>query len=135
MPIATAASASSTLAESGVSAGVPEPAAPPALASFENERVREFEPPAALVSEAAPPGPGFAVAAPVKIEWPTDLQQVESDPDKVRAAEDDGGQEPAAPRQRRLRQPLPPLNEEPLVQIETGQSDAPTAGKEEKAPA
>jgi ribonuclease E len=79
-------------------------------------------------------GPGYAPATPVKIEWPADLQQVESDPDKVKATELEAAPESSAPRPKRVRQPLPPVSNEPLVQIETDRPEASGPGKEEKAP-
>jgi ribonuclease E len=98
-------------------------------ASYENERVREYGPPAALVSEPVPSGPGVAVAAPVQIEWPSDLQQVESDPGKVSSAVQEMEREPAAPRPKRVRPAPQTVDDAPLVQIETGgTSDQGTPG-------
>ena len=106
--------------------------APPAPSSFEAERVREFPPREAAAAEA-PTGPGFAPAAPVKIEWPSDLQQVESDPEKVRTAQERVVEEEAAPRPKRVRQPLPPVDDGPLVQVETGPAEtAASGGQKEK---
>ena len=103
--------------------------------AFETEQVREFtqSPPP---SPAAPAytGPGYAPAAPVKIEWPADLQQVESDPDKVKAVEQEAAPELSAPRPKRVRQSPPPVSNEPLVQIETERPEASGPGQEEKAP-
>jgi hypothetical protein len=119
-----------------VPASSPRPAAQPD-SSYETERVREFQPRETATLEAAPaPAPersaGFAPAAPVKIEWPSDLQQVESDPGKVQeAAHADDPRESLAPRPRRVRQPRPQTSEEPLVQIETG-AESPSG---EKTPA
>ena len=112
------------MAESRTSVGEPESASLHAPAAFDNERVREFEPPAAVVTEPVAPGPGFAIAAPVKIEWPAGLEQVESDPDKVRAADREMVQEQPMPRPKRVRSPQAPVIEEPLVQIETGQPES-----------
>jgi len=92
-------------------------------ASYENERVREYEPPAALVSEPVPSGPGVAVAAPVQIEWPSDLQQIESDPGKVSSAEQEMDSQPVAPRPKRVRQTSQVVDDGPLVQIETDRAD------------
>ncbi len=92
----------------------------PAPSSFESEQVREFTPRETAAPVAAKPsGPGYAPAQPVKIEWPSDLQQVESSPDKVRAAEQAAAEEPPAPRPKRVRPQPAPVSEEPLVQIET----------------
>jgi ribonuclease E len=55
----------------------------------------------------------------VELEWPSDLVQVESDPNKVRAIQQVVPQADAAPRPKRERPPLPPVKDEPLVQIET----------------
>jgi hypothetical protein len=64
------------------------------------------------------------------MEWPSDLQQVESNPQKVQAARQEVVQEQPAQRPKRVRQASAPVNEEPLVQIETGPSAAPTPGGE-----
>jgi hypothetical protein len=91
--------------------------------------VREFEPPAALVSESVLSGPGVAVAAPVQIEWPSDLQQVESDPGKVSSVEQEMERESAAPRPKRVRHAPQIVDDGPLVQIETdGTNDGGTPG-------
>ena len=111
-----------------------EPPATPA--SYERESVREFEPRAPIAPQPAPvSGAGYAPAVPVKIEWPADLQQVESDPNKVSAAQQDMVQERSTPRPKRVRQPLPPVIDEPLVQIETDRVKAESGGDGEKTPA
>lgn len=81
--------------------------------------MREFPARETAPADVTLSGPGVAPAVPVKIEWPSDLQQVESDPDKVRAAEQDVVQEQPTPRSKRVRSPQAPVSEEPLVQIET----------------
>jgi len=109
--------------------------APPAPPSFETEQVREFQPRETVPPQAAPTsGPGYAPSVPVKIEWPSDLQQVESDPSKVQTLEQQLPQEQAAPRPKRVRQSLPLASDEPLVQIETDRPGTETAGTGEKAP-
>jgi hypothetical protein len=107
-----------------------EHAVPPPPPSFETEVVREFEPSKAELPEPTPSGPGYAPAAPIKIEWPSDLVQVESDPGKVQSVEPEREREPLA-RPKRVRQPLQPLNEEPLVQIETAATEAASGGGEQ----
>lgn len=97
------------------------PPAPPAL---ETSEVREIQPRETAPMVAAPSGPGFAVATPIQIEWPSDLQQVESDPDKIRAAEQEGAQQQSASRPKRVRPPQAPASDEPLVQVETGKQEA-----------
>jgi len=66
------------------------------------------------------------------MEWPSDLQQVESDPAKVQAIRHDAVQEQPAPRAKRARPTTAPVAEEPLVQIETGKSATSAGG--EKTP-
>jgi ribonuclease E len=117
-----------------------EHVSPPAYeapaAPYERETVREFEPREPVAPQPArASGAGYAPAVPVKIEWPSDLQQVESDPGKVNAAQQEPVQEHHAPRAKRVRQPLPPVADEPLVQIETDRMEAQSGGGGEKTPA
>jgi hypothetical protein len=117
-----------------VPASAPYPASPPA-SSYETEQVREFHPREAASLESPAPAPasgaGHAPAEPVRIEWPSDLQQIESDPGKVQAAQPETVVEQPAPRPRRVRPQAPRVSEEPLVQIETG-SETETSGSGEK---
>ena len=87
---------------------------------------------AAGVLSATPAGAGYAPAEPVKIDWPSDLQQVESDPEKIRSVREEPAPQPSAPRPRRVRPPAPRPSDEPLVQIETGSEDRASG---EKTPA
>jgi hypothetical protein len=96
--------------------------------------VREFEPREAPAPAAVPSGAGYAPVAPVKMDWPSDLQQVESDPAKVSAAQQEPSREQAAPRPRRVRAQAKPVNDEPLVQIETDRTES-QPGSGEKTPA
>ena len=130
--IATAAHA----AEMAAPASVPTPAPAPAPASsYEMEQVQEFHPREAPSLEAPAPAPvasaGHAPAVPIKIEWPSDLQQVESDPEKVEAAQHEPVPDQPAPRPRRARPQTPRVSDEPLVQIETG-SETEASGSGEK---
>jgi len=110
--------------------------APAAPASYERETVREFQPSEPVASQPAHvSGAGYAPAEPVKIEWPSDLQQVESDPSKVSAVQQEPVQEHHAPRPKRVRQPLAQAVDEPLVQIETERAQSPSGGSGEKTPA
>jgi len=86
---------------------------------LENEQVREFPQQTVVREEAVPAGAGYAPAVPVTIEWPSNLQQVESDPEKVRSLPQEPVQEATPPRPRRMLPPSQPVSEEPLVQIET----------------
>jgi hypothetical protein len=111
-----------------------EPSAPP---SYETEQVREFRPREPVIETPQPaptPAADYAPPAPLRIEMPSDLQQVESDPEKVRAVLLEPSREPATPRPRRVRPAPAPVVEEPLVQIETDRADA-QAGGGEKTPA
>lgn len=88
------------------------------------ERAPVVTPPAPAPAERAiePPVPAPAVqAAPVALQpivLPPELELVETNPEKVRMVA--SKPEPAqAPRPPRVRPPLPPVSEEPLVQIET----------------
>jgi ribonuclease E len=125
-------------AYSPVAAAFPEPIAAAEVASykappavFETETVREFQP-----RETAPmavsSGPGFAPAEPVKIEWPSDLKQVESDPEKIQTAQREVTEDQPMPRPKRVRPAAEPVGNEPLVQIETQASGPATPGTERK---
>jgi hypothetical protein len=105
-----------------------EQAVPPPPISFETEVVREFEPSKPQLAEPMASGPGYAPAEPIKIEWPSELVQVESDPEKVQGVEPEQEREPVA-RPKRVRQPLQAQNEEPLVQIETAAAEAASGGE------
>jgi hypothetical protein len=95
---------------------------PPA---YERETVREFEPREAppAAESARPASAGYAPAVPVKIEWPSDLQQVESNPEKVRAVQQQVVEKAPEPRARRVRQSSAPVEDAPLVQVETGRDE------------
>jgi len=67
-----------------------------------------------------PPPPVMHAPPPVELDWPSDLVQVESNPERIRAAQKDSPLEDDAPRPRRERPVRPPVVEEPLVQVETG---------------
>jgi hypothetical protein len=56
--------------------------------------------------------------APLKLDWPSDLVQIETNPEKARAVTTQIAEEPA-PRPRRPRPAPAPASNEPLVQIET----------------
>jgi hypothetical protein len=108
----------------------------PERSTIEVEQLREFQVRETPMQETPAPSRGYAPAVPVKIEWPSDLQQVESDPDKIQAVEHQAPQQvQSTPRPKRVRQPLPPVNEEPLVQIETDRSETQASGSGEKTPA
>ena len=94
--------------------------------------MREFDTHETLPVQPAPSGPGYAPVQPVKIEWPSDLVQVESDPGKVQAVRQVEIEQQPAPRPQRVRQPAQPVSNEPLVQIETQPAGPASAGGERK---
>ena len=55
----------------------------------------------------------------LKLDWPSDLIQIETDPVKKEEARAKAPADEPAPRVKRVRPPLPPVSDEPLVQIET----------------
>jgi ribonuclease E len=117
-----AAAIAAAAAESTESVSPPAYEAPSA---YERETVSEFQPREAppAAEPARPSGAGYAPAAPVKIEWPSDLQQVESDPEKVRAVQAQEVEPEPAPRPKRVRQQQAAVDEGPLVQVETGRDE------------
>jgi len=129
VPAAAYSPAAAAFPESIAPVEVASHEAPPAV--FETETVREFQPREAAPM-AATSGPGFAPAEPVKIEWPSDLKQVESDPEKVQTAQRHVIEEQLMPRPKRVRQAVEPVSNEPLVQIETQSPGPATGGSEQK---
>jgi ribonuclease E len=124
-------------AETAIPASEPR-SAPQPDSSYEAERVRDFQPRETATLEATAPadparsGAGFAPARPVEMQWPSDLQQVESDPGKIQAVQAEEPNEARAAKPRRVRQATPRAAEEPLVQIETGPGES---RPDEKTPA
>src|SRR5262249_26170252 len=124
-PAANPVAAPEAPVEATARPAISAPHAVPGAAIVAGEFVREDTPAAAPPESAAPmPALGYA-AAPVKLEWPSDLVQVESDPSKVKAVQESAEQQIPVPRQKRERAPLQPASEEPLVQIETRKNDVP----------
>jgi ribonuclease E len=138
-PIARDSSAApvAAAAPAGIAApAVESPELNAPMPAYEREVVREFEPRAPEAPRPLPSGPGYAPAEPVRIEWPADLVQVESDPGKIQSVQQRESEQQPAPRPRRVRPPAQPVIEEPLVQIETGQAGGSPADSEQtgKAP-
>lgn len=88
---------------------------PAAEPPHEAEVVREEVPAVALVAPEVPP----ATKALLKFDWSTDLIQIETHPEKLAATVASMQAEIVPPRQKRQRAPLPPLSNEPLIQVET----------------
>ena len=119
--------ADTAAAETELSAAVRSDAPQAALADeghpFAPVPAAYAEPPAERVLEhvqEATPAPKIP-AAPVTLEpilLPPDLKLIETDPDKLRIAASKV-EPPQPPRPPRMRPPLPPVSNEPLVQIET----------------
>lgn len=64
--------------------------------------------------EATPP------AKPIlEFDWQTDLTQIETDREKLKAAQARAHEQPAPPARKRERRPSPSTSDEPLVQVET----------------
>ena len=87
--------------------------------------VPEAAPAPASVSLGGPPPiaePAPAPAAPaLKLEWPSDLVQIETDPHKASTAAVE--ETSPAPRPRRVRPAPVPVPDEPLQQVETRRSE------------
>jgi hypothetical protein len=60
----------------------------------------------------------------LKLEWPSDLVQIETDQGKVRSAATAIAEAAPAPRPRRVRPAPTPVSDEPLVQVETRKPEA-----------
>ena len=72
------------------------------------------------------------VPPPLELDLPSDLVQIETDKGKADAAAMEPQHEPA-PRARRVRPSLPPVSDEPLMQVEThGGSTLPAAADRER---
>jgi hypothetical protein len=81
------------------------------------------------VAEAPSPAP-----APLKLEWPSDLVQIETDPHKAQSVAPQP-EETQAPRTRRSRPAPVPVASEPLVQIETRRGGSGSDAGQEREPA
>jgi ribonuclease E len=85
---------------------------PPTVAG---EYVREIIVPEPVTSKETAP-------AALQLDWSSGLTQIETDPGKLQAALVKAREEQPVPRAKRVRPPLPPVSEEPLVQVETQQA-------------
>ena len=91
------------------------------------------------VHEELPAPEPVPVPRPVlEFDWQTDLTQIETDREKLRAAEERAAhEEPLAPPPKRERRPPPPVSAEPLIQVETlknASAAAASAPREESLP-
>ncbi len=78
-------------------------------------------PPAAAKPVAVPsqPKPVATPPAPLKLDWPSDLQQVETSKERLQAAAQASNDEGLPKRVKRVRPPVENVSEEPLQQVET----------------
>ena len=115
-PAAREESAAVASALAGIEAETTAPTVPVTESAVSTEEgVREERSAAELTLPASPTG-----AAPaLKLEWPPDLIQIETDPEKLKAAIARAPQEQPVPHQKRERPPLPPVSDELLIQVET----------------
>ena len=74
--------------------------------------------PAVIVGSQSAPAPDRAPAEPVKLEWPADLQQVETSKERVQAAAQ-ASNDGAPKRVKRVRAQVENAASEPLQQVET----------------
>ena len=98
-------------------AALPEP-----RPAADAEYVREI-----VAPEPAASGEPIRETAPValQLDWSSGLTQIETDPEKHKAAAAKTAEEPPAPRVKRVRPALPPVSNEPLVQVETRETAQP----------
>jgi ribonuclease E len=99
----------------------PEPVAP--AAAVAGEIVREEIPAPSFQAPAAP------LASPEQVltlDWQTDLTQIETNPEKVRAAQAQAAEEAPVPRPGRVRPAPVTIDEGPLVQVETQRQEPAT---------
>ena len=99
----------------------------PLETSLPVERVEEIPQSTAAVSEAQR-------VTPLKLEWPADLVQIETDPGKARAAVAPQQNEGALTSPRRVRPAPVPVPNEPLVQVETRESSGGSSAREPASP-
>ena len=121
---------------STVSSGMPDTIPPVAIAdgpaATADETVR-----AETASTALEPSAARSAPASLQFDWSSDLIQVETHPEKVRVALAQGQEERPTPRVKRVRPPLTPLSDEPLIQVGTRKPDAengPLAGPPKSEP-
>jgi ribonuclease E len=85
----------------------------------------DIEPTTATAAQPADEPQRYAdpqsILAGLRLDWPGELMQIETDPQKVRPVEEE---QDTAPRPPRVRRRLPPISDEPLVQVETRKHDA-----------
>jgi ribonuclease E len=99
-------------------------AEPPAAIILASEIVREES---VVPSPVEDPAAAAKPEAVLKLDWQTDLTQIETNPAKQRERAQKMVDEAPLPRPKRVRQPLAPIDEGPLVQVETHPAGAAAA--------
>ncbi|RPJ47162.1 MAG: Rne/Rng family ribonuclease [Betaproteobacteria bacterium] len=103
----------------------PAPATAPVIEKPEVVMAPPAPEPVAPAPVAAAPQPVVATPAPapaappVKLDWPSDLQQVETSRERVQAATQAANDDGAPKRVKRVRRPVENVTAEPLQQVET----------------
>ncbi len=102
----------------------PEIVSQPVVQVAEPEIEIQPAPPAREYVREIPAAPQVAAPQPapmkVQLDWSSGLTKIETDPNKLNDAALRSQQEQPAPRVKRVRAPLPPVSNEPLIQVETG---------------
>jgi ribonuclease E len=118
---------------SAVEMAAPKPAAeePPAAeeAAAVPQPEVQHQPRVEVQTEEMPCAQEHSPALPeLKLEWPADLVQIETDPHKAETAAQGLADEAPAPRPRRARPTPAAVSDEPLVQVETRKPEATVGG-------
>jgi ribonuclease E len=100
--------------------GFRSPQMEPESATAANETVREQVLAAATEQSETREEPSPLL----KLDWASDLIQVETHPEKMQAALAAARNEVPPPRPKRVRPPVAPVNTEPLIQVETRRSES-----------
>lgn len=108
-------------------AAAPEPVAVMAAATLPPTEEKPAVTPPQASATAEPlqaTMPHVVPPAPLKLDWSNDLMQIETDRAKLQAALAAAAMVNEPPRKPRVRPVLPPLSNEPLVQVETRQRES-----------
>jgi ribonuclease E len=112
---------------------VPTPPAAPVMSHTSHVETVAVQPETPVMATPAPaPAPApvatpahIVMPKPIQFDWSTDLTQVETQVAKLQAAQAQAAASAEPPRVRRTRPVLPPIAEEPLMQVETQRSAPP----------
>ena len=98
---------------------IPEPVAATPANDPVIEEPKKAVAPAAPIAVPKPTAPAAQPPAPLKLEWPADLQQVETSKERLQAAAQASNDDGAPKRVKRVRPPVENVSSEPLQQVET----------------